>query len=1134
MRHLIRLLALGCLVAAAIAASAGIASSADVRLHLDVRVDEVRADTVQRLRDAGFEITIGVPELGRWQGLLPAERLEALRNVPGVVAVTEPQYARFSAGAALTEGDEALNASLARARFNVDGSNVRVAVISDGIAGLDRAQSNGEAPLLAEARAFGRSVLGGGQEGTAMIEIVHDLAPGATISFGAVGTDLELIGAVNHFAKHVDIIVDDVSFEYPADQRSDVSVNTANALKHPDWPLRLYVTAAGNWAESHWSGEWRAGVDGRRLGLPASGAVQQFNGARGGSVLYGGGNAFRVEPGDHVRLALFWDDVWDRSTNDYDLYLLSGIGEVLASSRTRQGVGVHSHIPRERIEYTHVGAATDLFAVIQNPNDDARPVKFHLFALRPGGGDSYRLHHRTVVGSLLAQSDAEGALTVGAVNVGDQMIAAYSSYGPTLNGVPKPEILAVDAVTVSDTTGFAPRFAGSSAAAPHVAGVAALLLDAQPSLLAADGGDAMLERRLIRDLLITTARDIPPADPEDASGAGLVDAEAALLAAIQNLTVVRSTADGGPGSLRGALTSGASIILFDSTLDQRTITLASRLPPISSGTIVDGSGWTIDASAIDIGVALESGAELWGLRITGAADAGALLSGDGASLQQVQLDGNRTGIRITGIEAELVGTWVRRNEWNGIQIDDGGSATVSRSTIESNGNAGVFASAGAIGAHIGPPGQPPELPSMYSLWPPIDPLASPAPEPRAGQSLTVAGTVSMDGVPAESGSMVTLYLDRRLAASVPVDGQSRFFATVTGPGTEIRFAVNGIPVEQRLAFETSGIGNEASLTLRAVSPGVSVGADMDGAHTDLGNVIRDNRIGVAIEASGDSQPEGRIVWGNEMRRNRTNIMSPLAAPTIEAVSWEPTGVAITGKAGGSGAAHLYAGPAAERRFAASAAVINGQFSFRHLSVDGAASHFSVIAHSTNGLASAESDVHRAGGRGRITSVTPDRGYVGGGDSVMVCGSTIATDSVAPKVWFGNQPARISFWSGECITVVTPPAAVGLVDVQLQLVDARPVVKVDAFEYRAERIVKLRRGWNMVTWAGEATRSKRAFVALLGLNFRAYAWSAEEQQWRIYATELPSGLNTLRTLTRDQPLMIFLDGPDIDWPQPAAE
>ena len=644
----------------------------------------------------------------------------------------------------------------------------------------------------------------------------------------------------------MDIIVDDVSYDFPADQRSDVSINTSRALQHPTWPLRVYVTAAGNWAESHWAGAWRGGVDGTELGLPQPGTVHQFNDAADTGTLFAAGNGFRVEPDDHIRLALFWNDAWGRATNDYDLYLMSGLGVILASGETRQGIGIDNHYPREHLDYMHEGEAIDVFIVIQNHNDDAAPVKFDLFAF-PVAGSQLRLRHRTAEGSMLAQSDADGALTVGAVNVGRQMVAPYSSRGPTLNGAFKPDIAAVDRVTVSDTTHFAPRFSGSSAAAPHVAGVAALLLDAQPALLSHDGGNAALERRLIRDILIDTATDIPPAGPDLASGAGLVNAHAALDAAIHGTTVVTSAADSGPGTLREALSGGARIILFEADQRIRTIVLESPLPAVPEQTVIDATEWEIDASGVNVGLELGDGAELWGLTVSGANDAAILLSGDETRVSKVEARYNRIGIRAAGANAKIDGVTIINNSSHGIDVAAAASASISSSTIERNGGSAVSIDPAAGDVLIGPEGEPPALTPASVTWPPIGPVESAMTEPRSGRSHSVAGTVSINGLPAPADTSVDIFLDRRLAASVGVDSHAGFSATVTGPGTELRFAVNGVPTEQRFAFEA---GAGSTITLRAVAPSMLLSANRNGERLTGTNLIRDNLVGVEIRGAG--------------------------------------------------------------------------------------------------------------------------------------------------------------------------------------------------------------------------------------------------------------------------------------------
>ena len=213
-------------------------------------------------------------------------------------------------------------------------------------------------------------------------------------------------------------------------------------------------------------------------------------------------------------------------------------------------------------------------------------------------------------------------------------------------------------------------------------------------------------------------------------------------------------------------------------------------------------------------------------------------------------------------------------------------------------------------------------------------------------------------------------------------------------------------------------------------------------------------------------------------------------------------------------------------------MIDGRFRFRSLDVDAMATEFTVIAHTAERRATPESNVHREPLPGSITSISPDHGYIEGGETIRICGSRIATDAIAPQVWFGNHAARVVLWSDECVTVTTPPSVAGPTDVALLLRGARPVIATDAFEYRTVRLVNLQQGWNLVVWTGADTRVTTAFASLAGSSFRAYSWDPDRQDWEIFSTELPPRLNTLRTIKHDQPLWILLETEDIDWPQPA--
>ncbi|MHC5906230.1 S8 family serine peptidase [Streptomyces sp. S6] len=126
-------------------------------------------------------------------------------------------------------------------------------------------------------------------------------------------------------------------------------------------------------------------------------------------------------------------------------------------------------------------------------------------------------------GTIGSPGSSPAALTVGAVDKQDR-IADFSSRGPNLDGTPKPDITGpgVDITAARTTQGSSPAgdgytvLSGTSMAAPHVAGAAALVLQQHPDLTGAR----------LKSLLTSSAQPDPELNAHQ-QGAGRVDLERA-------------------------------------------------------------------------------------------------------------------------------------------------------------------------------------------------------------------------------------------------------------------------------------------------------------------------------------------------------------------------------------------------------------------------------------------------------------------------------------------------------------------------------------------------------------------------------------------------------------------------------
>ncbi|MGN6201603.1 MAG: S8 family serine peptidase [Solirubrobacterales bacterium] len=556
------------------------------RVRVTVRFVEGAIAALPQLREAGARVLgASAEQQTATLAVAPAD-LGAIVAVPGVRSAWPARrpilYAAgegpCEGGSVISEGLGQLHVGEAREAFDLRGKGVTVGVLSDSydaatedvitdartdvasndLPGLASSCSEQQLPVNVLQDMTPAPGEEAGDEGRAMLQIVHDLAPHARLAFATAFESEESFAAnIERLARPVseggagaDVIVDDVAwFEEPFFQDGPV----AAAINQVTSEGVTYLTAAGNDnlfdGSGHEIASWEAPEYRDSGACPAAvAALSGFNGSHCLDFKPGAETdrtfGITVEAGETLTLDLQWAEPWNGVLTDLDAVLLSATGKEVLTGSAEQNTGAKgTQRPVEIVQWTNEAQTARTVQLAINRYSGLTPrLKFIL--MENGGGVSATEYPVSsggdVVGpTIFGHAGAASAISVAAVPFSNSAkVERYSSRGPVTHyfgpvqgtvpalplGLPeevaKPDIAATDC---GATTFFAfPsggiwRFCGTTAAAPHAATVAALVRQAKPTL----------PQQQARDALTGSATPVGAYGPT-AAGAGLVNGFAAI------------------------------------------------------------------------------------------------------------------------------------------------------------------------------------------------------------------------------------------------------------------------------------------------------------------------------------------------------------------------------------------------------------------------------------------------------------------------------------------------------------------------------------------------------------------------------------------------------------------------------
>ena len=427
-------------------------------------VVELNKDTQEAVNDIQKIAKIDVKSKNRLQVTVGVDQIPKLLNTLSIDKVRAPlDVVQFELDYDnISEGVFFINADVVH-QMGIKGDGVKVGVLDLAFdkQNLKIADQVVKTKSFRQGFEYSIDVMGLAKEdghGTAVAEIVSDVAPNAELYLYTLGTDVEFERAVDEaISDKVDIIVMSAGWpNLPTDGTSHITKKVEEAISHGI----TFVVPSGNFAEKHWEGDYNDSDEN---------SWHEFNNKDEGL-------SFEVTKEQitnqvPVLFYLMWDKQ-EESVNDFDLVLVGPTGEIVDYSVKEQKSADDSL--NEFINYLPSTTGLYSIGVTFTGEDSASDASLELFSL------NNVLEHTIQQGSVTVPSDAQGVMVVGAVNYFDGKVEPFSSQGPTNHGENTPHVVGPDGIT---TLGLGNKpFYGTSATAPYIAGIAALLIESNSEI----------------------------------------------------------------------------------------------------------------------------------------------------------------------------------------------------------------------------------------------------------------------------------------------------------------------------------------------------------------------------------------------------------------------------------------------------------------------------------------------------------------------------------------------------------------------------------------------------------------------------------------------------------------------------